>query len=45
MNKRKGIGQYPIITPYFYAKKHTTFVIIVEVLGKRLFFFAIYAAH
>ena len=37
--KRRGIGQYPIFsrTPYFYAKKHTTFVIKVEVLGKRLF--------
>ena len=46
-NKRRGIGQYPIFSraPYLYAKKHTTFVIKVEVWGKRLFFFAIHAAH
>ena len=33
INKRRGIGQYPIFsrTPYFSVKKHATFVLKVEV--------------
>ena len=35
--KRRGNGQYPIFsrTPYFSAKKHTTVVLKVEVLGQK----------
>ena len=45
--KRRGIDQYPIFSriPYFSAKKHTTVVLKLEVLGQKGLFFVTYAAY